>query len=33
MGASDRMKAQDEATGLATQELEGWENEGGTTAA
>ena len=33
MGASDRMRAQDEAAQLAAQGVEGWENEGGTTAA
>lgn len=33
MGASDRMRAEDKATRLATQGVEGWENEGGTTAA
>ena len=32
MGASDRMRAQDEATRLAAAEVEEWENEGGTTA-
>jgi hypothetical protein len=33
MGASDRMRAQDEVTRLAAQELQSWENEGGRTAA
>jgi hypothetical protein len=33
MGAGDRMRAQDEATRLAAQGLQVWENEGGTTAA
>jgi len=32
MGASDRMRAQDEATRLAAEGLQGWENEGGRTA-
>jgi len=32
MGASDRMRAQDEATRLAAVGVEEWENEGGTTA-
>ena len=33
MGASDRMRAEDEAMQLATQGLESWENEGGKNAA